>query len=181
MKIEYLLPCSCGEKLVVDRSQAGLSKSCSCGKEVVVPTLRGLEQLERAAPAEEHVPQREWGARQAVLFLGAVITGFALLAAGLLWLTRPVFPQAYRDAMIQEAGSTFDLDEMTIYRTFELWRDLQNPDFATLPEFAAMVNGYEQAQAVFRDRLAFAGGATVVGLMILGVGFTLRSKSTPRG
>jgi len=55
MKIEYLLPCSCGEKLVVDRSQAGLSKRCTCGRDVTVPTLRGLEQLERAAPAEETI------------------------------------------------------------------------------------------------------------------------------
>jgi len=106
---------------------------------------------------------------------------FALLAATLLWLTRPVFPQAYRDAMIEEAGSTIDLDEMPIAQTFHLWRDLQNPEMATIPEFVELVRRYEVAHGIFRNRLIAAGGAAVAGLMILGFGFTLRGATAPRG
>lgn len=49
--MEYLLTCQCGKQHVVSKAQAGESISCSCGKQLEVPTLRGLNQLPVHAPA----------------------------------------------------------------------------------------------------------------------------------
>jgi hypothetical protein len=48
MSSEYLLPCPCGQSLLVSKSQAGQSIECSCGQTVAVPTLRGFAQLQTA-------------------------------------------------------------------------------------------------------------------------------------
>lgn len=48
MSAQYLLPCSCGQKVQVAIAQAGGEVSCACGKRLAVPTLRGIRQLESA-------------------------------------------------------------------------------------------------------------------------------------
>ena len=46
MSLGYLLPCSCGKKITIQKSQAGQEVPCECGKTLQVPTLRGLSELE---------------------------------------------------------------------------------------------------------------------------------------
>ncbi len=46
MSLGYLLPCSCGKKIAIQKSQAGQEVACECGKTLQVPTLRGLNELE---------------------------------------------------------------------------------------------------------------------------------------
>jgi len=53
-----------------------------------VPTLRGLQSLERTREPAEPAPRR-WGARQGLLFLGATIAVVSLLAAVGLEVFRP--------------------------------------------------------------------------------------------
>lgn len=47
----FLLTCQCGKQHVVNKTQAGESISCSCGKQLEIPTLRGLTRLPVHAPA----------------------------------------------------------------------------------------------------------------------------------
>ncbi len=49
--MEYLLSCECGHDHVVSKSQAGQDIKCSCGKNLLVPTLRGLVKLPLAQNA----------------------------------------------------------------------------------------------------------------------------------
>jgi hypothetical protein len=84
----FLLPCECGQKLEVTAAQAGQRLTCACGRAIDVPTLRGLQSLERTVSAAMPA-QRRWGARQGLLFLGAAIAGASLIAAGWLQFTRP--------------------------------------------------------------------------------------------
>jgi len=51
MKAVYLLPCPCGNKVPVDGGQAGAKISCTCGKQLTVPTFRALKELEMEAQA----------------------------------------------------------------------------------------------------------------------------------
>ena len=44
----YLLPCSCGQSIVIDTIQAGQEVRCSCGQSQLVPTLREIRQLPEA-------------------------------------------------------------------------------------------------------------------------------------
>lgn len=180
-KTEYLLPCSCGHKLRIDRSQAGLSLSCpQCGAEVAVPTLRGLDRLEQVVPAVSKA-SGEWGLRQGVLFLGCLIAGVALAFVAILWLTRPIYSQEHQDALIEAAGSTADLDQMSIVQTFYLWRELQvPPDMASVNEFRLMLMYYELALSQFRQRMMIAMGILIVGLLIAGIGLTIPKPTAAR-
>jgi hypothetical protein len=84
----FLLPCECGRKLEVTAAQAGQRMTCACGRAVDVPTLRGLQSLERTGDETAPTPRR-WGARQGLLFLGTAIALVSLIAAVGLELTRP--------------------------------------------------------------------------------------------
>ncbi len=85
---EYLLPCSCGQKVPVSARHAGQTVHCTCGAELDVPTLRGLRELENAKSTT--IPeQRTWGNHQRVVFLLAVASLVAFAIAGFLALRVP--------------------------------------------------------------------------------------------
>lgn len=112
MQAKYLLPCSCGRKIPVDRSQAGQGIQCACGAQLEIPTMRALRLLERAAPKPSAgpPPRSAWGARQRLLLLGAVITIAALGLTALLYSSRP------RRA---------DVEDLSPIRTWVLWQELR--------------------------------------------------------
>src|SRR5688572_16997649 len=87
MSDQYLLPCSCGQTVRVGRAQAGQGVACACGKQLTVPTLRGLRELEPAAPEGSAPGQAAWGpVRGAVFSSGLVIALLAFLfSAYQLW------------------------------------------------------------------------------------------------
>jgi len=82
MSQNYLLPCSCGQKLRVTAAQAGGRVTCSCGKSLPVPTLRGLRQLQ-SAPAEAAGRSAKWTQWHGLAFSGglAIATVGAVLIA----------------------------------------------------------------------------------------------------
>ncbi|HVU87729.1 MAG TPA: hypothetical protein VHD36_10440 [Pirellulales bacterium] len=182
IKTEYLLPCPCGHKLAVDRSQAGLSVGCpQCGAALTIPTLRGLDRLERAAPeADQHA--QDWGLRQAVFFVGGLLGALALLAVAFLWMTRPIYPQEHQEALIEAAGSTGDIDQMTLLQTTYLWNELsKTPESSNMLEFRMMVEDYQQAATINRHRMIAAVGGLITGALLLGAGLLIpKQKSTPR-
>ena len=58
MSKQYLLPCSCGNQIVVEPTQAGETLSCSCGQQLVAPTLRQMRTLAPAQPTSAQRPSR---------------------------------------------------------------------------------------------------------------------------
>lgn len=91
MRLQYLLPCSCGRKLPVDLAQAGNRIHCECGAELEVPTLLHLKRLERAVPADSAatVEGATWGARQRIALAGAVFSLAGIFFAAWCFTTRP--------------------------------------------------------------------------------------------
>lgn len=82
MTISYLLPCSCGREIPVERRQAGQVVRCRCGASLNVPTMQEMAALKRAEPEPGPPrPSRPWGVGQSVALLGAVIF---LVGAGLV-------------------------------------------------------------------------------------------------
>ncbi len=77
---DYLLPCSCGQKVPVSVRHAGQMVRCACGAELEVPTLRGLRELESAAGTTP--ARRVWGDRQRVVFALAVASLVAFAVGG---------------------------------------------------------------------------------------------------
>ena len=56
---QFLLPCACGAKIPVNRSQAGMSLPClECGKTVEVPTIRKLAEFATSVPAKKEAINR---------------------------------------------------------------------------------------------------------------------------
>ncbi len=92
MAIKYLLPCECGQRVTVDKSQSGLKTPCKCGASLNVPSLSGLAKLETIEEAGE--PQaRKWGPKQGMIFVGSLITVVSLTATGLWYhYARPIHP-----------------------------------------------------------------------------------------
>ena len=89
MATRYLVPCSCGEQLKVEATQAGLSVTCRCGAATELPTLAGLRQYPLAETEAEPSPKGTWGARQGLLALGLMLIAASFLAMLLAYLGRP--------------------------------------------------------------------------------------------
>jgi hypothetical protein len=89
----YLLPCTCGEKVTVERSQAGQLVQCRCGASLEVPTFAGLSRLSQAAPTHSARPTAgTWGGRQRVLLVGGILLVAAGALATCLVISWPVIP-----------------------------------------------------------------------------------------
>jgi hypothetical protein len=86
---QFLVPCSCGQKLIVGANQAGELIHCRCGKTIEVPTLRELNRLERVVDRRAAPPPATWNKRKGLILLGVVIAVGALATAGFLELRRP--------------------------------------------------------------------------------------------
>jgi hypothetical protein len=88
MSAQYLLPCSCGQKVRVEPAQAGGQVACACGASLHVPTLRGLRQLEVAPPDKStRNAGRQWGpVRGAMFSIGLLVTVISLLVLGYTYL-----------------------------------------------------------------------------------------------
>lgn len=112
---QFLLPCSCGQKLTVGANQAGELIHCGCGKTVEVPTLRELNRLERVVERTAP-PVAAWNKRKGLILLGAVIAVGALAAAGILELRRPPPMEA---ALLKRR-----VDQMTPAQAWGQWTQL---------------------------------------------------------
>jgi hypothetical protein len=92
---QYLLPCTCGEKVRVEPAQAGGQIACQCGKLLTVPTLRGLRALAEAPPDQSTVVRgnvRKWSKLQGAMFsIGLLV---AVVSLGIVAYTFVEYWQA---------------------------------------------------------------------------------------
>jgi hypothetical protein len=170
--MQYLLPCSCGRKLTVDRSQAGLRLPCACGASVEVPTFRGLKELEPVADSRPAAaPENPWGPRQGVIFLGVVIAICGAALSGVLWFQRPTFntPQVNHKAL-QES-----MQGLTLEQSFEAWTDILEHRLDRNP--APQLAEYHK-QVARNDRGLGVGASAIAAGAIMIVSALL---SAPRG
>jgi len=80
--MEYLLPCSCGQKTRITAAQAGAQVRCDCGKSLSVPTLRGIRQLETVPPQANAKSATTWSPIHGGLFA----SGLATASIGIVFL-----------------------------------------------------------------------------------------------
>jgi hypothetical protein len=86
---KYLLPCPCGERLVIEPRQAGETVVCTCGQALEVPTFLQLKQLEKLVLPEE-TPRSAWSHGQGLILVGiALILCWGGWAAYLLFFKGP--------------------------------------------------------------------------------------------
>lgn len=147
---KYLLPCSCGEKITIEISQAGQTIQCSCGKALDIPTMQGIRRLEPSLESKSEV--------KASSSYGGVIVGVALIGL-----------------MIFAAGGTYtgwkstrrpvpvNMDYMSPWDTWLMWQSLR--EGVRIPEFAE--SPYTKAMKEHRRYMAVGIVFTVLGGLIL--------------
>lgn len=54
--MDFQIPCDCGQVLTVTEGSAGSQATCTCGRQVAVPSLGGLRQL-AGLPAPRPIPE----------------------------------------------------------------------------------------------------------------------------
>lgn len=172
MSMMYLLPCSCGAKLPVERRQAGETVRCGCGTSLEVPSLMKMENLEPAEPESvDGRPSDQWGIRQSVILLGAVIAMLGLALGVFLVLSRPEpFVLDIPPELVRREVRTF-----SPRRSWENWRYMSANGLNRTPLVAKEKNTEE----LLRWRIQIGVVLVVVALGIATVGVALLSGRRP--
>ncbi len=93
MSQKYLLPCRCGQSVVIEPRQAGETVVCCCGTSLPIPTMLGITALEPAdaEPPTDTADGPAWGAQQKLVMVGSILATVAAIIAIILWsFGRPI-------------------------------------------------------------------------------------------
>ena len=119
MADQHLLTCpNCGDTVAVGPSQAGSCVTCSCGRELDVPTLRAMRQLPIGDPPEK-TASPAWGIRQGLVALCLIL---AVLCAipGVYFLVEQTTTTPYRiDAQLNQIMR--QLEKASPLQTWMYW------------------------------------------------------------
>ena len=176
--MKYLLPCSCGQSIVVEASQAGQMVACSCGRSQEAPTMRGIRALEPAAQANarEAKPGQPaaWSPVQGGLFvLGILIAMAGIAAAG--WygyeIQRINVPVPTEADFIRDANQ---IDGMPVDELYEGYIKVREMGLgaAETPLYAIA----QRVEAVYKRYVIAGCIAAVIGLALVASAFIFRPK-----
>jgi hypothetical protein len=165
---QYLLPCSCGQKVRVETAQAGGQVACGCGQALAVPTLRGLRALEEAAPdkaAIERAAGRQWSPLQGAMFsIGLLVAVVSLGVVGYtLWnyvQATPYTRDPSQEIIAYEGGQIDQLPAADSLDVFYEMRDQGLGEVGTPPWIQ-----WQQVVAEQRTLMIGAGIAAAIGLL----------------
>ncbi len=170
----YILKCTCGTKISVQRSQAGSRIDCpQCRETLEIPTIRGLAELdveaETAAASDirksSHRP-RWTPLRGAIAALCFVVALVGLGRSGLYGVYRLTNPTTFSgEDMLREAEQL--AGEYTPVETWDTWRYLQEAGLGSKkPPRALLEKRFLEQQDIRILRWAAAGGMGLFGLLI---------------
>ncbi len=129
MSKQYLLPCSCGNQIVVEPTQAGETLSCSCGQQLVAPTLRQMRTLAPAQPTSAQRPSRAAHPAPRGRFRGLgfgisfLVLILALGIAAIVGLIRHNIDATVTEEVFRERGDQI-IDAMAPAETLEFFREI---------------------------------------------------------
>jgi len=177
--MKYLLPCTCGESIVVEVSQAGQRIPCKCGKSLEVPTMRAIRELapaveENTKAAATQRPARTWSQTQGTIFgIGALlaVAGVAAAIYYFYWVividvTPPT--QADFDAMYAE------IDKIPVDELYETYKQVRNHQLGE-PEPPFYIRALRLEAEYYRNGIIAAITAGV-GLLMMVSSFFLGGK-----
>ena len=148
MSIKYLLPCSCGNNIPIETTQAGQSVVCSCGRTIDIPSMQGVRRLPQVRDSLEQ--------RGSASAYGGVAVGLAILALVILGIGGTLMYRARAPIFIpMEYQSPFD--------TWLMWQDLK--EGVRVPEYAE--SDYQRARRAYRQYMAISWVVIIVGGLLL--------------
>ena len=165
MTVAYLLPCSCGSEVAVERAQAGGSVRCACGHEIDVPPLGALMSLRSvgdAAGAPESDVRGAWKRTSFLLLLvGALVVGGAMARVAFLYAEQPRLPS---------------LDRAKPAWTIVIWKELRKG--VEGPLFRDQVN-YHKRLSDWESRRTSALIVALAGVIVLVPGILILRRVAP--
>jgi hypothetical protein len=169
MSQQYLLPCECGNKMPVTAAQAGRIVACSCGRELVVPNLGALRQLEPALVGTASKQPAEWNAWRGVLFVAGIlltIVGLIVGGYGSLILRQIDVEHEATHFNLAEVADIENVEKMPPADVYELWKTIASHG----PGQAGTARPLQaQAWATYYRNMAIAGFVVAaVGLVMAG-------------
>ena len=168
--MKYRFPCErCGEKLVIDVSQAGRQIVCRCGAALEVPSLRAIRALEAATDDSVKLRRRSWNRGRGVLFAAGLVMAVlglgTAVAAGIGWLTAQA-PPSPSPADVEAVLTA--VDELSAPRVWDLWAEMRTNGLGPY---------YEPPQAVFEAFVRRVRVVFMVGVVVLAVGIAAAASS----
>lgn len=175
--MRYLFSCQCGQKHSVETHQAGQMIRCSCGKQIELPTMRQILQLEQEANATPTRKRSSWNVRRRLTVLGVVSLMVSLALGITVWLLWPSPPvRVYNATKVHQ-----DTMALTPLQSMKLWEMVIHVPLGRLNSKTAspeMLAAYQQKRARGES---FAVVAAVMGVVALGmlVGAMMVPSSRP--
>ena len=151
---------------MITSGQAGETLVCQCGRELEVPTMRGLRVLERSG--DEDLQRPLWTARQGLVFLGLVIMLSGLTFAGYIYWNMP---------RIDERLARFEFDNRTPAGTVNSWRELrEEPTGQPSP----WLQVFMRRIAALRRWIFVGWAVAIVGAVIAAAGLLAKNRGRSR-
>lgn len=177
---KYLLPCECGESVLVETRQAGETITCKCGLSLDVPTMRAIRELEVHESGEPATtkPKAEWSPLRGIAFGGGVI--LILIGLGLFGRGYSVTRLMERDLEtvrsalnVEYERFQHDVEHVTAEQALDLWFAIRKSGLSPReknPFVLARIHG-----AKMRTMMISGGIVGAVGLA-LSIGAALSSS-----
>ena len=159
MIAKYLLPCPCGQQVVVEPRQAGETVPCSCGEPLLVPSLLDMTSLDSVSL---HLPvgpaASAWGLKRALQFIGTILIVVAFILGVVVYWNRPVSRfDAVDPERIQQT-----YQQLSPSQTWQTWQDAkQGLDRRADQPYADALRVYH-IEWSFVGVLAFVGAVIVI-------------------
>ncbi len=169
----YLLPCECGHRLPVKKSQAGTFVDCSqCSRRLDIPTIAGLSRLdwiddESPQSGSNKSTNRRWSPLRG--FLAATCFVIALVGlgrSGSYGVYRYYHPTKFT---VDDWMKLMDEESQTLSpaETWDTWRLIQESGLADKkPPEPFVQKRFLEEQDTSMLRWAIAGGLGLIGLIL---------------
>ncbi|MDD3470764.1 MAG: hypothetical protein PHE53_12420 [Thermoguttaceae bacterium] len=165
--MKYILPCECGVKHTVSTNDAGRQLTCTCGKELLVPSLMALRRLEPAvetADRSHHATNDLGHWSRLCRYLG--------VALGTLGIVCGVIIYQKNNPFLRDITS-----ETTDQNLYEWWVFLrQGIDTPSTPQEL----GFSQHQQLWEMLFIGSAGLLVIGVALLVLGWILARKAAAK-
>ena len=168
MSQRFLLPCECGQTLVIQIGQAGQDIACVCGRTVTVPGMREIRRLQvadqdSAAQSDRHAAAAGFSPARVVFSLGVAIAFLGLAFAGFMLVQRAqldlglseVEQRKYEDDIIESFSADLALDA---------WRELRHAGLGSQDPSASLISRklYNEAGSAIQQALIVTAIAGVL-------------------
>jgi hypothetical protein len=162
--MKYLLPCSCGQEMMVETRQAGETIVCVCGSPLQIPTLLEITALESARDEAALPPlTTAWGMHNRLVLLGSIVAGLAVIALIGLNVERPVS----RFSGIDPYQIWLSARAMPPVQAWDVWQDMKKGlDRRTDERYAAAMVRFHIWEGV-------VAGVAVIGVALIAAGMFL--------